>query len=184
MCRQMNNKQQNCLIFSITHNTMKLKSWRLHTYLQMHTHTQIHKHLTQLAHLKPSTKWYTYIISHSQMCFSAAHILSMNAGIICLCDCCWFHNSTELSAISPRRSSVFRWCVTVLFYLPGSELHSSLCQRVLTPIILSLPLLVLLPLFLRHHKPAMTQNSHKCIFLYEKLGNNNNKKVMMIICLV
>ncbi len=39
MCRQMNNKQQNCLILSITHNTMKLKSWRLRTHTHAHTST-------------------------------------------------------------------------------------------------------------------------------------------------
>lgn len=104
MCRQMNNKQQNCLILSITHNTMKLKSWRLCTHKNTHTHAHTHKHLTQLTHFEPSTKWYTYIISHPQMCFYAAHILSMNMSIICQCDCCCSHNNTVLSAITQRRT--------------------------------------------------------------------------------
>lgn len=123
MCRQMNNKQQNCLILSITHNTMKLKSWRLRT--QAHTH----KHLTQLTHFEPSTKWYTYIISHSQMCFYAAHILSVNVSIICQFDCCWFHNNTVLSAITPRHSSVFGWCGASLFSFTCPVLNFA-CQCV------------------------------------------------------
>lgn len=49
MCRQTNNKQDNCLILSITHNTMKLKICQLRThthtkYTHARTRTRAHKH--------------------------------------------------------------------------------------------------------------------------------------------
>lgn len=151
------------------HEVKKLAITHIHT--NAHTHT----HLTQLTHFRPSTKWYTYIISHSQMCFYAAHIHSVNVSIICQCDCCWFHN-TVLSATTPRHSSVFgvMWCVTVLFYLPGPELRLSVCQCVLTPAALSHSLLALFYLsaallkkyfhFLRCYRSAMPLNSDKHMF--------------------
>lgn len=125
MCRQTNNKQENCLILSITHNTMKLKICQLHTHTQnIHTRARAraraHAHTnTQLTHFEPSIKRYTYIISHSQMCFYAARFLGVNASIICKCDCCRFHNDALLSAITPRHV-----CVTVGFFFTHPVLNS------------------------------------------------------------
>lgn len=148
----MNNKQPNCFIISMSHNTISWKSWRLYT----HTHTHINsinafQSIHKTTHIHPSTL---------AKCGSVPLHISFSAWMqapFANVHCCWFHNNAVLSSITPKALLLFlgRRDVSLCFLflnLPGPELRLSVCQRVPTPAAALSPSL-LIPIF---YSPALS----------------------------